>query len=210
MYIWPRITKRTRGLQEWVQIPLDATRLTGHLAQGLVEVADKLSLRGVVSVVGGLDAHVMPKGFDRVELRAVLGQRAEVKAMTIGAQPLPHLRCPMVGGVVVDQEHFPPAVAVRQAVQKGGVASTFKDVAMPVVELGTIQIDRSKDLLGVPLPRRRNQRLVSASRPRLVQARILTETGLIRKQQSGVAIGGFFLAGDTYSAANGPVRADRP
>jgi hypothetical protein len=74
----------------------------------------------------------------------------------------------MVSGVVLDQKHLLPAVPLRQAVEKGGVASTFKDVALPVVELGPIQIDRSKDLLSVPLTRRRNQRLLSSTRPRLV------------------------------------------
>lgn len=116
----------------------------------------------------------------------------------------------MVSGVVVDQENLLPAVPLCQTVEKGGVAATFKNVAMPVVELGPIQIDRAKDFLSVPLTRRRNQRLVSPARPSLVEARVLAETGFVGKQQGGAALNGFFLAGDTCSAASGPAPPDRP
>jgi hypothetical protein len=106
--------------------------------------------------VRGLHTHVVPQRFDRVELRAVPGQRTQVKAMTVAPQPLSHLGSPVVRRVVVDQEDFLPSVPLRQPVEKGRVAATFKDVATPVVEARPVQVEGAKDLLRVPLARRRN------------------------------------------------------
>lgn len=129
--------------------------------------------------------------------------------MTVAPQPRAHLGSPVVSRVVVDQEDFLPTVPLRQPVKKGRVASAFEDIAMPVVEARPVEVDRAKDLLRVPLARRRNQRLLSAACPRLVQARVLTETGFIGKEQGGVALRGFFLAGGRCSAASGLARSDR-
>ena len=189
---------------------MNAARFVGDGTEGVIEVVHKLGFGGVISVVRRLDTHVMPKGFDGVELRAVLGERAKVKAVPEATEPLPYLRGPVIGGVVVDQEDFLPTIALRQAVQKGRVASTLKHVAMSIVELGPVEIDGAKDLLGVPLTGGRNQGLVSTARPGLVEAGVLTETGFIGKQQGGVPIRGFFLALDRCSAASGPARPDRP
>ena len=158
----------------------------------------------------GLDPQVVPEGFDRIELRTVLGQRAQVKAMAVAPQPGTHLRSTVVSRVVVDQEDFLSSVPLGQAIEKSRVASTFKDVATAVVEAWPVQVDRPKDLLGVPLAGRRNQRLVSAACPRLVEAGVLTETGFIGEEQGGVVLRGFFLAGGRCNAASGLERADRP
>lgn len=114
--------------------------------------------------------------------------------MAVTSQPRPHLRRPMVSRVVVDQEDFLPTIALHQPVQEGRVATAFKDVAPAVVEAGAVEIDRSKDLLRVALARRGNQRLVSAARPRLVEARVLPEAGFIGEEQSGVARRGVFFS----------------
>ena len=74
----------------------------------------------------------------------------------------------MVSGVVLDQEHLLSAIPLRQAIQKGGVALAFKHLSKSVIELGAVQIHRPENLAGVPLPRRRNQRLLSPASPRLV------------------------------------------
>lgn len=158
-----------------------------------MQAPHELSFGRVVSVVGGLDPHVVPEGFDRIELRAVLGQRAEVKAMTVPLQPLSHLGSPVVSRVVVDQKDFLATVALRQPIEKGRVASTFKDIAVAVVEARPVQVNGPEDLLRVPLARRRNQRLLAATRPGLVQARVLTETGFITEEQGGVVCGGLFF-----------------
>lgn len=181
-----------------------------HGVERTIQTPHELSFGRVIAVVRGVHTHVMPERFDRVELRAVLGQRTQVKAMTVAPQPLSHLGSPVVGRVVVDQEDFLLPVALRQPVEKGRVAATFKDVATPVVEARPVQVEGAKDLLRVPLARRRDQRLVSAACPRLVEARVLTETGFIGEQQGGVVLRGFFLAGGRCSAASGLARSDRP
>ena len=71
--ICQRVNRGTYSLKEWIQVSLNATGLVGNGTQDAVEVDHKLPLRGVVSVVCGLNAHVVPKGFGRVELGAVLG-----------------------------------------------------------------------------------------------------------------------------------------
>jgi hypothetical protein len=181
-----------------------------HGAQRPIQAPHEFRLCRVVSVVCGLDSHVMPEGFDGVELRAVPGQCTQVEAMAVVPQPLPHLGRPMVRGVIVDQEDLLPRVAVRQAVQKGRVAPAFEDLAMPVVEFRPAQIDGPENLLRVALARRRDQGLVSSARPCLVQAGVLPETGFIGEEQGGVAIRGFFLTAGRCSAASGPAPPDRP
>lgn len=164
-------------------------------AQRAVQAADKRLLGRVIAVVRRLHPHKVPEGFDGVELGTVTGQGAKVKAMTIAAQPLPHFGGPMVSGIVVNQEDLLPPVPLRQAVQEGGVASTFKDVAMPVVESRPIQVDRPKDFLSVPLTGRRDQRSGSSSRPRLIPTGILAETGFVAVEQRRPALSGFFSRG---------------
>ena len=115
-----------------------------------------------------------------------------MKVLTVAPQPRAYLGSPVIGRVVVDQEDFLATVPLCQSVQKGRVASPLKDVTPAVGEAWPVQVDRPKDLLRVPLARRRNRRLVPAARPRLVAARILTETGVIGEAQGGVALRGFF------------------
>lgn len=116
----------------------------------------------------------------------------------------------MVGSIVLNQEHLLPTVAFRQAIEKGCVALAFEDVPVSVVEFRPIQIDRSENLLRVPLARRRNLRLVSATGPGLIQSGILAETGFISKEKSRLPFSGFFLAGDRCSAASDLARPGRP
>ena len=195
--------------KEGVQVSLNLGRLMNDAAQRAIQAVYKLLLGRVIAVVRRLHPHKVPEGFDGVELGAVAGQGAEVKAVTVAAQPLPHLGGPMVSGIVVNQEDLLPPVPLRQAVEKGGVASTFKNVAMPVVEFGPIQVDRAKDFLSVPLTGRRNQRLLSAARPRLIQTGILPKTGFVAIEQRRPAISGFFLVGDRCSAASDRARLGR-
>lgn len=74
----------------------------------------------------------------------------------------------MVGSIVLNQEHLLSTVAFRQAIEKGCVALTFKDVAVSIIEFRPIQIDGPENLLRVPLARRRDLRLVSSAGPGLV------------------------------------------
>jgi len=131
--------------------------------------------------------------------------------MTMVSQPLPHLGSPMVGGVIVNQEDLLSIVALRQAVQKERIASAFKDVPMPIVELGAVQVDGPENLLRVPLARRRDEGLVSSTRPGLVETGILPETGLVGKQEGCLAISGGGLAGDTCNVTiQVPINGERP
>ncbi len=116
----------------------------------------------------------------------------------------------MVGSIVLNQEHFLPLVAFRQAVEKGCVALAFEYLSVSVVEFWPVQIDRPEDLLCIPLARRRNLRLVSSTGPGLIESGILAETGFINKEESRLTFSGFFLAGDKCNAASDLVRSDRP
>src|ERR1035441_6074071 len=118
----------------------------------------------------------------------------------------------MVSGVVLDQEHLLSAIPLRQAIQKGGVALAFKHLSKSVIELGAVQIHRPENLAGVPLPRRRNQRLLSPC-PR--RAHVWYKLGSWRKLASSAKSraawrSAVFLAGDTCSAASDPARPGRP
>lgn len=115
----------------------------------------------------------------------------------------------MVGSIVLNQKHFLPTVAFRQAIEKSGVALAFKDIPVSVIEFRTIQIDRPEDLLRVPLARCRDLRLVSSTGPGLIQSGILAETGFISKEESRLPLSGFFLVGDKCSAASDPARPGR-
>ena len=151
----------------------------------------------------------MPEGFDRVELGAVFGQRAKMEAVAKVAEPVTNFWRSMISGVVMDQEHLLSRIALGQAAEEGGVAGTFKHVPVPIVELRPIEIHRSKNFLRVPLAGGRNQRLLAAMRPRLIEAGVLAETGFIGEQQGRVALCGFFLAEDRCSVAIGFVPPDR-
>lgn len=80
---------------------------------------------------------------------------------------------------------------------------------MRVVEPRPVEVHRSKDLLGIALAGRRNQRLVSAPRPGLVEGRVLAETGLVTEEQRRLVFNGFFLSWDRCIAAIGPAPLGR-
>ena len=184
--------------------------LLNDAGERVIQLCHKLRLRRVISVVRGLHSDVVPHWFDGVELGAVLRQRAEVETMAITSEPLAHLRSPMVGSIVVNQEHFLATVAFRQAIEKGCVALAFKYIPISVIEFRPIQIDCPKNLLRVPLARRRNLRLVSSTGPSLIESGILAETGFISKEESRPPFSGFFLTGDRCSAATDLARPGRP
>src|SRR5258708_28965861 len=166
--IQSRLNKGTCGLKKWIEVSLNQARLLNDAAERVIQMCHKLRLRRVISVVRGLHSDVVPHWLDGVELGAVLRQRAEVETMAITSEPLTHLRSPMVGSVVLNQEYFLPTVAFRQAIEQGCVALAFKYIPVSVIEFRPIQIDRPKNLLGVPLARRRNLRLVCSTSPGLI------------------------------------------
>lgn len=86
------------------------------------------------------------------------------------------------------------AVALRHASQKRHVTLPLEHLPMPIIKSRTVEIHRPKYLLGVALAGRRNQWLVPAARPSLVQAGVLTETGLIAKKQRRLVLSGFFFS----------------
>lgn len=80
---------------------------------------------------------------------------------------------------------------------------------MAVVEPRPVEIHRPKDFLGIALAGRRNQRLVSAPRPGLVEGWVLAEAGLVTEEQRRFAFSGFFLAWDRCIVASGPAPPGR-
>ena len=109
----------------------------------------------------------------------------------------------------MNEEDLLLAVALCHSREKHRIGLTLEDLPMCVIESGPVEIHRPKYLLGIALAGRRNQRLMSAPRPGLVEGRVLAETGLVAKEQRGVAFSGFFLAWDRYSVAIGPAPPDR-
>ena len=81
---------------------------------------------------------------------------------------------------------------------------------MPVEESRSVKIHGPKNLLGIALTGRRNQRLVSAPGPGLVERWVLTEAGFVPEEQRRLAFSGFFLAWGMCIAASDPAPPDRP
>lgn len=164
----------------------------------------------MVAVVGGLHPDIMPDRLDGIVFGTVRWQRAKMEAMSVTGEPLLHLRSGMIRSVVVNKEDFLPAVTLRQGREKHRVGIALEHLPVRVVESGPIEIDRAEYLLSVALAGRRNQRLMSAPRPGLVEGRVLAETGFVTEQQCGFAFSGFFLAWDRCIAANGLAPPGRP
>ena len=110
----------------------------------------------------------------------------------------------------MDKEYFLTPIPLRHTGQKRSVTFSLEYLSMRKVKLGAVEVHRAEYFLGVALARGRNQRLVSAPRPSLVEAGVLAETGFIAKEQRGLAFSGFFLAWDRCIAASGPAPPDRP
>ena len=180
-----------------------------NAGQGPIQNLDKLLLGGVIAIVSRVHPHVMPNRFDGIVLGTVWRQRAKMKAMSVATEPLLDFGGLVVRRVVMNEEDLLPAVALGQSREKHRIGLTLEDLPMCVIESGSVEIHCPKYLLGIALAGRRNQRLVSAPRPGLVEGRVLAETGLVAKEQRGLAFSGFFLAWDKCSAAIGPARPDR-
>jgi hypothetical protein len=134
----------------------------------------------------------MPNGFDGIELGTIGRQQAQMKAMPIVREPLPHFRSLVVRGIIVNKEDFLLAVALRQPAWKRRVTLALENLPIPIVEFWPVEIHRSAYLLRVALAGGRNQRLVSAAGPGLIEAGVLPETGFVAEEQSGFALSVFF------------------
>lgn len=156
-----------------------------------------------------MHSHIVPHRFDGVELWTVRRQQAKVEAMPVMREPLLHLGSFVVRRIIMDEEDFFLAVSLRYGRQERRITLTLEDLAVPVVESGPVEIHRPKDLLGIALAGRRNQRLVSTPRPSLVQGRVLAEAGLVAEEQRRLALSSFFLAWGKCIGATGPVPLDR-
>ena len=169
---------------------------------------NKLLLSGVITIVGRVHPHVMPNGFDGIVLRAVRRQGTKMKAMSVASKPLLNLGRSVVG-VVVNEEDLLFAVALCDSGEKHRIGLAFEHVPMRVIEFGSVEIHRPKYLLRIALAGRHNQRLVSTTRPGLVEGRVLAKAGFVAEEQSGFAFSRFFLAWDRCIAAIGPAPPDR-
>ena len=163
----------------------------------------------MIAIVGRLHPDVMPHRFDGVELRTVRRQQTKVETMSVRREPFPHLGRFVVRRIVMDEEDFLLAVSLGYGCQEHRITLALENLAVPIVESGPVEIDGPKDLLGIALASRRNQRLVSAPGPSLVQGRVLAEAGLVAEEQRRFAFSGFFLAWGRCSAATGPAPPDR-
>jgi len=163
----------------------------------------------MIAIVGRMHPHVVPHRFDGVELWTVRRQQAKMEAMPIASEPLLHFWSLVVRRIVMNEEDFLPAVALRHRREKRCIGHALEHLPVRVVKPRPIEIHRAKYLLGIALAGGWNQRLVSAPRPGLVQSRVLAEAGLVAEDQRGFAFSRFFLAWDKCIAAIGPVRPDR-
>lgn len=154
--------------------------------------------------------NVMPHGFDGVELWTVRRQQAKVETMPITREPLVHLRSFVVRRIIMNEEDLLVPVSFGYSREEHGITLALEDFPMRVVESRTVEVHCPKDLLSIALARRRNQWLVSASGPGLVEGRVLAEAGLVAEEQRCLAFSGFFLAEDRCIAAIGPAPPDRP
>lgn len=159
--------------------------------------------------MSGMHPHIVPYRFNGIELRTVRRQQTKVEAMPVVREPLLDFGSLVVRRIVMDKEDLLSAVALCYGTEKHRIALALEDLAMPIVEFGPVEIDGPKYFLGIALAGRRNQRLVPASRPGLVEAWVLAEAGLIAEEQRRLVFSGFFLAWDRCSAAIGPAPPDR-
>src|SRR3989442_9197229 len=143
----------------------------------------------------------MPNRFDGVELRAVRRQQTQMKTMAVAREPLSYFGSLVVRRIVMNEEDFLLPVALRHGTEKRRVTFPLEHLPVRVVESGPVEIHRPQYLLCVSLTGRRNQRLVSAPRPSLVEAGILAEAGFVAEEQSRLALSRFFLAWDRRTPA---------
>ena len=116
-----------------------------------------------------------------------------MKPVAVVAQPCFDLGRVMVGRVVVNQEYLLAAVAIGQAIKKGGVSLAIEHrFPLNEMNLGPPNVHRPENLLGVALARSGNEWLASTSRPGLIQGGVLAKTGLVGEQQCRATISGFF------------------
>ena len=157
------------------------------------QTGDELLGFGIVSVVRGLKARVMPYWFDGVELGTIRGQRRHLEP-TMSTQPVADLRCSMIRDIVMNENDLPSRIATRQLLQELGIGLPVEHGVLAEMKPGLLERDGPKNLLRVALAGGGNARLFAAWRPRLIQAGILAEARLVFKDQDGLLFAGFFLS----------------
>lgn len=144
---------------------------------------------------------MMPDSFQRIELGRVFGQVEDLDESTVFGKPHPHVAVFVVRCVVLNQEYFPGIVASQDLLQIPDVCHSTENCLKVIKESRTIQLDGTKNLQRVSLPRRGDFWLRTTARPSAVEGGILPEARFVLVEEcSPFALGFFLIFGYLYRA----------
>lgn len=118
------------------------------------------------------------------------------KPMFVSRKPAPDLLIFVVGSVVLDQMNLVLSGFTARGChlfQEAQIRLSIEDRFTTVEECRFLQIDSTEDLDAFPGACHRNQRLEADTGPRLMERRVLPETGFVFKEDVGSFGTRFFL-----------------
>lgn len=143
--------------------------------------------------MGSGHAGVVPEAFGRIELGRVGRQVIHLPPGTVRLEPGPYVLVFVIRRIVLDVNDGLGVVAPGDLFEIVKIGLRVEHRGPVIQESGRVDLNAAKNLHTFACPSNGNIRLTTASGPRLMQRRILTETGLILKNQRGCFRAGFFF-----------------
>src|SRR5438552_12831684 len=140
-----------------------------HVIEPAEERVTKILRSFKEPIVSDVFARVVPDAFGRIQFRPVGREREHFHISAVRSEPVRDFRLGVIRGIVLNQVD-----AVTAAIEGGHhhllhesqIGLPLKVIfLMEVDEIGVVQTDRSKDLLGMALPQRGNLRLAATLGP---------------------------------------------
>lgn len=113
--------------------------------------------------------------------------------MAIGAEPPPHLRVLMIGGIVLNQDGALAAIVSGEPLEESQVGRSIEDAVLSIVESRAPQLDGAQNLHRLAVAGDPKLGWMTDAAPRSMQRRVLPETSLVGENQRPVFPLGFFL-----------------
>ena len=181
--IYPRINNRTSGSTIRLKVSANLLRTALHAPKDKCQSVIEFLFGDEVSVVSSCYAGVMPQSFRRIKFRGIGRQVDDCPPTTVRIKPSTDVTVFMIRRIVLNPDHTTWIVASRYLFQKIQIGHCVEDLVATIKETSRVYLYTTEDFDAVPLPRDRNLRLTTESRPCSVQGGVLAEGCLVGMDQ---------------------------
>jgi len=146
-----------------------------------------------ISIMCTVQTGVMPYSLQGIEFGRIRGKIVNLDVFSVVGKPCPYAPVFVIRGIVLNQIYFLRKITSHDSFEIRTICFGIEDFLKMVEKTCTIQLDRTKNLERVSLPRSWYFHLTTYPRPRAIEGGVLPEARFVLEDDGRSLASCFFL-----------------